>query len=66
MLEMAKQKITLEVIHKDILRLEKKIESLMDDEGELSDYAKNALKKARNTPRSEYISNEELLRKLKK
>ena len=66
MLEMAKQKVTLEMIHKDMLRIDKKLQILIDDEGELSDYAKRELKKARATPRSKYISNEELRRKLLK
>ena len=69
MLEMAtKQRVTLETLNKNVLRLEKKldhIERILDDEGELSDYAKRELKKARSRPRSEYIPHEEVKRKLR-
>ena len=69
MLEMAtKQRVTLETLNKNVLRLEKKldhIERILDDEGELSDYAKRELEKARKRPLHTYISHEEVKRKLR-
>ena len=68
MLEMVtKQKLTLETIHKDVVKLQKdlaKIKQRVMEETELTDYAKRELKRARATPRSKYVSNEELRRKL--
>ena len=68
MLEMVtKQKVTLETIHKDVVKLQKdvaKIKESIMEETELTEYAKRELKKARATPLSKYISHEEVKRKL--
>ena len=67
MLEMAKQKVTLEIIHKDVLKLQKEIalikQSVMD-ETELTDYAKKTIEESRKRPAHEFISHEEVKRKL--
>jgi len=50
---------TIETIHKDIIDLKKDmslIKSILSEDFELSDYAKEALKKARMTPESKYIN----------
>ena len=68
MLEMVtKQKVTLETIHKEVIKLQKdvaKIKKSIMEETELTDYAKRELKRSSATPRSKYVSNEELRRKL--
>ena len=49
---------TLETVHKDLLQLKKDIsyiKSVLREDFELSDYAKKALKEARETPESEYV-----------
>ncbi|MBS3159918.1 hypothetical protein J4436_03960 [Candidatus Woesearchaeota archaeon] len=49
---------TIETIHEDLLDLKKDvtfIKNILSEEFELSDSAFNALKKARETPESEYI-----------
>ena len=67
MLEMAKQKVTLEIIHKDVLKLQKEIalikQSVMD-ETELTDYAKKTIEESRKRQANEFISHEEVKRKL--
>ena len=48
----------MEMIHKEILELKKDIKyikTLLKEDFELSDHAKNSLKKARETPESEYV-----------
>jgi len=50
---------TIETIHNDILGLKDDIQlikNILIEDFELSDYAKNALKEARETPESEYIN----------
>jgi|GEM_PF-1083489 len=37
----------------------------VDDEGELSDWAKNELERARNTPESEYVSLDEVKKRIR-
>ena len=37
----------------------------VDEEGELSDWAKNELERSRNTPESEYISFDEVKKRIK-
>ncbi|MBS3084201.1 hypothetical protein J4423_05325 [Candidatus Pacearchaeota archaeon] len=69
-----KQQITLESLYHRIILLEKalkskgitieKEESQMDDEGELTDEFKERLEKARKTPISEYVSHEEVKRRI--
>lgn len=60
------------VINKDIQQIKIDIELIkgllmpkVDDEGELSDWAKNELKRARNTPECECISFDEVKKRLK-
>ena len=60
--------------HEDIQRLIEDVEMLKgilllnsnieDPEGELTDWAKEALRKARATPRSQFISQEEVEKKI--
>lgn len=50
---------TIETIHQDILELRNDIQTIRDilsEDFELSDYAKKALKQARKTPESEYVT----------
>ncbi len=50
---------TIETIHQEIIELKKDLEFIKDvlsENFELSDYAKKALKEARETPESEYTS----------
>ena len=52
------QTVTLKTIHKDVVRLYTDIElikNILLEEYELSDWAKKEIKKARETPESEYI-----------
>ena len=57
-------------IHKDILKMQKDIELikeiLLDEAGEreLTDWAKNELEEARKTPKEEYISHEEVKKRI--
>ena len=60
------------ICNKDIEQIKIDIELIkgllmpkIDEEGELSDWAKNELKRARNTPESEYISFEEIKKRIK-
>ncbi len=69
MLEMVtKQKVTLETLNKNVLRIEKKLiemEHTLMDETELTDYAKRVIEKSRKRPLYEFVSHEEVKRKLK-
>lgn len=68
MLEMVKPKVTLEAIHKDVLKLQKdvaKIKRSVMDETELTDYAKKVIEKSRKRPAHEFISHEEVKRKFR-
>ncbi len=58
---------TLKQLETEIIKLKKevaKIKSIVLDEGELTDWAKKALKKARETPLSEYSTLKEVEREL--
>ena len=69
-MEMTPQDIT----HEDIQRLMEDVEmlkemwlanhSMPDPEGELTEWAKEELRRTRSTPMSEYISHEEVKKKL--
>ena len=68
MLEMVtKQKVTLETLNKKVLKLQKElavIKKNVMEETELTDYAKKTIEESRATPRSKYISHEEVKKKL--
>ena len=55
----------IEQMKRDIGLIKSLLLPKVDDEGELSDWAKIELKRARNTPNSEYISFEKVKKKLK-
>lgn len=60
---------TLEHMHKDLETVKRDlavIKHILSEEGKLNDYAKKALAEARATPDSEYISHEELKKKVLK
>ncbi len=62
-----KQKVTLEMIHKDVLKLQKDIAVIkrnVMEETELTEYAKKTIEKSRKRPLHEFISHEEVKRKL--
>ncbi|PKP59818.1 MAG: hypothetical protein CVT88_04640 [Candidatus Altiarchaeales archaeon HGW-Altiarchaeales-1] len=55
--------VTLNILHKNIMKLMDDmayLKHLLDEEYELSDWAKKNLKEARKTPDSEYISQEDM------
>ncbi len=54
-------------INKKLDRLVKDVElikNIVSEEGELTDWAKKELEEARKTPRSEYISHDEVKRRI--
>jgi len=55
----------IEQIKIDLELIKGLLMSKIDDEGELSDWAKNELKRSRNTPECECISLEEVKRRIK-
>jgi len=55
--------VTLDVINKNIKELRddmKYLKHMLEEEYELSDWAKNELKEARKTPDSDYINQEDM------
>ena len=57
------KEVTLEVVNKNIERLYSEVElikNILSEEYELSEWAKKELKKARETPESEYIDLKDL------
>lgn len=50
---------------KDIELIKGLLMAKIDDEGELSDWAKNELERSRNMPESEYISFDEVKKRIK-
>ena len=49
---------SIETIHQELIEIRKDVEfikNILSEEYELSDYAKKALKEARETPESEYV-----------
>ena len=61
--------ITIEHLHKDIIEIKNEltlIRNLLYEDFELTDEAKEALDKARKTPKKQYIQHEELKKKLLK
>lgn len=55
--------ITLDVINKNVMKLRDDviyIRHILEEEYELSDWAKKELKEARETPDSEYISQDDM------
>jgi len=55
---MSMAEINIKHIHQDILKLQRDIsviKHVLSEEGELTDWAKKALKKARSEPESDYV-----------
>ena len=53
-----KMKATIETLHQDLDHLKKDVEyikNILSEDLELSEYAKESLKEARETPESEYV-----------
>ena len=66
---MAQNQTVIEHIHKDLEELRRDVDvikHILSEEGKLSEYAKNSLEKACNTPDSEYINHEELKKRILK
>ena len=60
---------TIDHMHKDLEALKQDvavIKHILSEEGKLSEYAKKALEEARATPDSEYVSHEELKKRVLK
>ena len=60
---------SLKLIHQDLEEIKKNIiviKSILEEDYELSEYAKNELKKARKTPIFKYINHEDLKKSLLK
>ena len=60
---------TLEHLHRDILDIKKElvvIRTILAEDFELTEEAKLDLKEAKKTPKSEYLSHEEIKRRLLK
>lgn len=59
--------VDMNTLHKDMLKLQRELElikNIIVAEGELSDWAKDELKKAREEDESDYISLDEAKRKI--
>jgi hypothetical protein len=59
--------ITLETIHREIQQIQTNLyllKHIMEEEYELSEKTQKKLDRARNTPRSKYISHEHIKKKL--
>lgn len=57
----------IENLHKDLQEIKKElylIKHILAEDYELTDYAKKALKEARETPKSKFISHEESKKRL--
>ncbi len=64
---MKPEHLSLEHIHKDILKMRKEIEDIkmimQEDDLELSDYAKKAIEESRKRKKSEFVSHEEVMKR---
>ena len=57
----------INIIHSDIIKMQKDLElikNILFSEGELSNWAKKGLTKARNASCSEYLSHEEVKKRI--